>query len=163
RFHRDRFLDLLPPGPLDVLDLGCGEGRLSRDLSALGYRMMGVDVSPPMITAAREADPRGRYEIADPGSTGLADAPAHAGAASVSWVAGFRSVADIADLPAAVAEAARVLRPGGCLCIAIVHPLNSAGAFESLAPDAAFRLEGPYLEERKYVDEGGHDGLRMRF
>jgi len=156
RFHRDRYLDLLPPAPLDVLDIGCGEGRLSRDLSALGYRMVGVDVSPPMIAAAREADPRGRYEIADAGSIGLADA-------SVDVVAAFMSLHDIADLPAAVAEAARVLRPGGCLCIAIVHPLNSAGAFESLAPDAAFRLDGPYLEERKYVDEGGRDGLRMRF
>ena len=156
RFHRDRFLDLLPPAPVEVLDLGCGEGRLSRDLSALGYRMVGVDVSAQMIAAAREADPRGWYEIADAGNTGLADA-------SVDVVAAFMSLHDISDMPAAVAEAARVLRPGGCICIAIVHPLNSAGGFESLAPDAAFRLDGPYLEERKYVDEGGRDGLRMRF
>jgi len=156
RFHRDRFLDLLPPAPLDVLDLGCGEGRLSRDLTARGYRTVGVDVSPPMIAAAREADPGGRYEIADAGDTGLADA-------SVDVVAAFMSMHDIEDMPGAVAEAARVLRPGGCLCIAIVHPLNSAGGFESLAPDAAFRLEGPYLKERTYVDEGSRDGLRMRF
>jgi len=156
RFHRDRFLDLLPPAPLDVLDLGCGEGRLSRDLTALGYRTVGVDVSPPMIAAAREADPRGWYEIADAGNTGLADG-------SVDVVATFMSMHDIDDMPAAVAEAARVLLPAGCLCIAIVHPLNSAGGFESLAPDAAFRLEGPYLEERTYVDEGSRDGLRMQF
>jgi SAM-dependent methyltransferase len=70
---------------------------------------------------------------------------------------------DVDDMPAAVAEAARVLRPGGCLSIAIVHPLSSAGEFESLAPDAGFRLQGPYLQERKYVDEGGRGGLRMRF
>ena len=156
RFHRDRFLDLLPSPPLDVLDLGCGEGRLSRDLTALGYRTVGVDIAPDMIAAAREADPGGRYEVADAGKTGLPDA-------SVGLVTAFMSLQDVDDLPAAVAEAARVLRPGGCLCIAIVHPLNSGGKFESLRPDSAFRLEGPYLEERKYVDEGGRDGLRMRF
>jgi SAM-dependent methyltransferase len=156
RFHRDRFLDLLPPPSLDVLDLGCGEGRLSRDLTALGYRTLGVDVSPSMIAAAREADPHGRYEVGNAVETGLPDG-------SVDVVAALMSLQDVDDMPGAVAEAARVLRPGGCLCIAIVHPLNSGGRFESLASGADFRLDGPYLEERRYVDEGSRAGLRMRF
>ena len=156
RFHRDRFLELLPTPPLDVVDLGCGEGRLSRDLTALGYKTVGIDASPLMIAAAREADPGGRYDVANAFDTGLAGA-------SVDVVAAFMSLQDIDDMPAAVSEAARLLRPGGWFCISIVHPLSSAGGFESLAPDSAFRLQGPYLEERKYVDEGGRDGLRMRF
>ena len=31
RFHRDQFLALLPPPRRLALDLGCGEGRLSRE------------------------------------------------------------------------------------------------------------------------------------
>jgi SAM-dependent methyltransferase len=139
-----------------VLDLGCGEGRLARDLTALGYRTAGVDISRAMIAAARDADPSGRYEVANAAETPFADA-------SFDLVTAFMSLQDMEDMPAAVAEAARVLRRGGCFGIAIVHPLNSAGGFESLAPEAAFRLEGPYLRERKYADEGGRDGLRIRF
>src|SRR5262245_13024757 len=45
RFHRDRFLELVPaPGRL-TLDIGCGEGRLSRDLAALGHEVVGIDSS----------------------------------------------------------------------------------------------------------------------
>ena len=156
RFHRDRFLELLPEPPGEVLDLGCGEGRLCRDLKARGYHTIGIDASPQAIAAARAADPGGRYEIADAASTGLP-------AASVDVVAALMSLQDIDDLTGAVAEATRVLRPGGRLCAATVHPLNSAGRFESQEPDAAFRLEGPYLAERRYVDRGGRAGLRMRF
>jgi len=32
RFHRDQFLRLLPPPGRQTLDIGCGEGRLARDL-----------------------------------------------------------------------------------------------------------------------------------
>jgi 2-polyprenyl-3-methyl-5-hydroxy-6-metoxy-1,4-benzoquinol methylase len=57
RFHRDLFLDLLPPPGRRTLDLGCGEGRLSRDLAARGHSMVGVDLAPEMVDAARAADP----------------------------------------------------------------------------------------------------------
>jgi ubiquinone/menaquinone biosynthesis C-methylase UbiE len=47
---------------------------------------------------------------------------------------------DVDDLDGAVREAARVLEPGGRLCLAIVHPMNSAGRFEGEAADAPFRI-----------------------
>jgi len=34
RFHRDQFLELLPAPGRRMLDIGCSEGRLSRDLKA---------------------------------------------------------------------------------------------------------------------------------
>src|SRR5260370_31267174 len=40
-----------PPGRL--LDLGCGTGRLLVALAARGYRVVGVDLSGPMLEAAR--------------------------------------------------------------------------------------------------------------
>lgn len=43
-----------------VLDVPCGDGRLSVELAARGYRMTGVDISPEFLEAARaSADGRG--------------------------------------------------------------------------------------------------------
>jgi len=43
------------------VDIGCGEGRVSRDLAAKAHTVTGVDAAPTMIAAAREADPKGTY------------------------------------------------------------------------------------------------------
>src|SRR5213079_2235883 len=57
RFHRDRFFELVPaPGRL-TLDVGCGEGRLARDLKALSHPVIALDRSKAMLGYAREADP----------------------------------------------------------------------------------------------------------
>ncbi len=56
--------ELLPDDPTDLLDLGCGDGRLAglvlRDRPGIG-RVVAVDASPPMLQRARSglgADPR---------------------------------------------------------------------------------------------------------
>ena len=40
----------------DVLDVGCGQGRLVRDLTALGARVTGIEISEDQLAAARAAD-----------------------------------------------------------------------------------------------------------
>jgi len=156
RFHRDQFLTLLPPPGRLALDLGCGEGRLSRDLKTRGYRMVGIDSSPTLARLAREADAEIAVSVTD------AAALPFAGAA-FDLVVAFMSLHDISDLPGTVREVARVLERGGRLCVAIVHPLNSAGRFESDDPASPFTIRGSYLESYHYADETEHDGLRMRF
>lgn len=48
------------------------------------------------------------------------------------------SLQDVDDLPAAVSEIARILVDDGVSCIAIVHPLNSAGRFENASATSPF-------------------------
>lgn len=156
RFHRDRFLELLPPPSGLTLDVGCGEGRLPRDLRARGYEVIGIDASPTLIEHAREADPDGDYRVADGATLPLADA-------SVQLASAFMSLHDIDDMEGAVREIARVLVPGGRLCAAVVHPINSGGKFASSASDAPFIIRESYFEERHYADTVERDGLRMTF
>ena len=156
RFHRDEFLSLLPPPPARVLDLGCGEGRLPRDLKARGYEVVGVDFSSTLVEAARHADPGGDYRVADAAAV---DLPGD----SFDVVVAFMSLQDMDDTAGALAEAVRVAHPGGNVCIATVHPINSAGMFESSADGAPFQIAGSYHEPHDYVDEVEKDGLRMTF
>jgi hypothetical protein len=56
-----------------------------------------------------------------------------------------------------------VLSPGGRLCLAVVHPLNSAGAFVDESAQSPFVITGQYLERFRYVDELERDELSMTF
>ena len=156
QFHRDLFLPLLPPPFGRTLDLGCGEGRLARDLANLGHDVVAVDASATMVAAAREAAPALELHVAD-----AAQLPF--GNASFGLVVAFMSLQDVDDLDGAVHEAARVLVPAGRLVIAIVHPFNSAGKFESRTADSRFVIEGSYLDESVTDETFERDGLAMRF
>src|SRR6266702_1291065 len=123
RFHREAFLPLVPPPERLTLDIGCGEGRLTRDLSRLGHRVLGIDASPAMVTAAASVPgAAGRVAAGDAAALPVADAAADCAVA-------FMSLQDIDHMEQAVAEAARVLVPGGRLVIAVTHPANTAGKF----------------------------------
>jgi SAM-dependent methyltransferase len=157
KFHRESFLASLPAAGRLTLDVGCGEGRVTRDLRDLGHRVVGIDQSPSMIAAAREADPDGEYLVADAAEVPLEDAVA-------DLAISFMSLMDMDDMPAAVGEIGRLLTPGGLLVVAVVHPINSAGQFEPREGDdgTPFVIES-YLDRRPYTDELERGGLRMTF
>jgi SAM-dependent methyltransferase len=155
RFHRDLFLELVPPPRGRTLDLGCGEGRLGRDLAALGHDVVGVDASPTMVTAAREVSSGIEYHLGDAAALPFSDG-------SFDLVVLFMSLQDIDDLEGAVQESARVLVAGGRLCVAIVHPMNSAGTFAGSEASSPFVIEGSYLDRFRYADELARDGFEVR-
>jgi ubiquinone/menaquinone biosynthesis C-methylase UbiE len=133
------FLGLLPaPGRLTV-DVGCGEGRLARQLAAHGYRVVAFDVSPTMVRLASEADPQGDYRVADAAALPLVDGEA-------DLVVAFMSLQDVDDVGSAIREAARVLEPRGRMCLAVLHPVFSAGEIQGEEPDAPFVIAGSYLD-----------------
>jgi SAM-dependent methyltransferase len=157
RFHREAFLQLVPaPGRL-TLDVGCGEGRLARDLKALGHRVFALDSSPTLVRAAAEADPKLEVVVAEATSFPLAD-----GAADLAVA--FMSLMDMDDMGAAIREVARVVEPGGRFVLAVVHPVNGAGAFaDPTDPESAFVITESYFETRRYRDRIERDGLPMTF
>jgi SAM-dependent methyltransferase len=155
RFHREQFFELLPAPGRRTLDLGCGEGRVARDLAAAGHQVVPLDRSPSMVGAAAAAGTP-TVLIADSAALPLRSE-------AFDLVIAFMSLQDMDDMPGAVAEAARVLQPGGRLCLAIVHPLNAIGQFESHDPGARFVIDGDYFERRHYLDTGERDGLAITF
>jgi len=141
--YAPRFFTLLPPPSGRVLELGCGEGRVCRDLNARGYRVTGVDVAPTMVRLAREADPEGDYRLADAAALPFVDA-------EFDLVVAYNSLMDVDDLEGAIREAARVLAPGGRFAICVTHPLADAGVFASDGADAPFIITGSYLGRRHF-------------
>src|SRR5437660_2770598 len=96
------FEEIVPSTARATLEIGCGEGRVARDLAARGHHVTAVDASPSLVAHARDADLRSRYLVADAGALPFAD-----GAFDV--VVAYNSLMDVDDMPKAVSEAARVL------------------------------------------------------
>lgn len=98
----------LGPGAL-VVDLACGTGDLCREAERAGYRPVGTDFAAGMLRRARA---RTRAPLVQADVLAL---PFAAGAADGA-VSGF-ALRNVADLAAMLAEAARVLRPGGRIAL----------------------------------------------
>jgi SAM-dependent methyltransferase len=131
-FHLRRFLDLLPaPGRLTV-DVGCGEGRLTRALAAADHRVVGVDTASALVRAALSHSQSAPAIVADATRLPFPDE-------SADLVTAFMCLHDFDDMAAAVAEAARILTPGGRFAVALHHPFVTA------------RFAGTYLGEQRYT------------
>lgn len=159
RFHRDAFLPLVPPPGRLTLDIGCGEGRLSRDLVRLGHQVVGIDGSMTMAAAASShAEPVKAVVQADAAQLPLPDC-------MVDCVTMFMSLQDNDAMERAIDEAARVLVCDGHLIIAITHPANTAGAFEASTDDSSrpFVIRDSWFERGLRSDTCERDGLTMNF
>ncbi len=51
----------------NAIDFGCGAGRSTRFISKLGFRTIGIDISPNMIEVATSIDPIGNYQLVKDG------------------------------------------------------------------------------------------------
>ena len=148
--------DLLPEPGNRTLDLGCGEGRLSRYLRSLGHRVAGADASPTMVRLAAGHPDHEPAVVADAAALPFGDA-------AFDLVVAYMCLHDMDQMPQAVAEAARVLEPGGRLCASIPHPLNSAGEFQGRDGNAPFLIEGSYLDSTPADWVAEWDGIQMTF
>ena len=146
---------VLPARPGFVVEVGCGEGRVGRQMQALGHPVVGVERSPTLArAAARHATPIAVVQ-GDAARLPLRDR-------CVDTAIACMSLLDIDDLGATVDEIARVVRPGGHLCVALVHPFSSAQDAETMRLPHSVVTES-YLAERRYEAHMERDGLEMTF
>ncbi|WP_418119073.1 class I SAM-dependent methyltransferase [Variovorax sp. 350MFTsu5.1] len=105
--------------PASALDIGCGRGEWLELLSKLGLKGRGVDLDEGMLEACRE---RGLDVACSEGLATLRQTPSD----SLVLVSAFHVVEHIRfeDLQAIVAEALRVLVPGGLLILETPNPEN---------------------------------------
>ena len=110
-YYRDAFFALVPPAGRATLEVGFGEGRVSRDLVARGHRVTGVDVSPTLARLAAEADRTAHYLLADGAALPF-------GAGAFDLVVAYNSLMDVDDMPAVCAEIGRLdAKMDGCLSV----------------------------------------------
>lgn len=119
---------MLPPPPLDVLDVGCGEGRVGHELIARGYSVVGVDRDPRMVALAGE---RHRAVVAAASKLPFADS-------SFACVIAVHALMEIEELTGAVYEIARVLEPGGVAVAIVEHPFASAAKVPRYSEEAPY-------------------------
>jgi SAM-dependent methyltransferase len=129
---------------------------LSRDLAALGHKVVGIDPSPKVIAAARELSPELEFVEAD-----AADMPIES--ASAELAVAFMSLQDIDEMHSAVREASRVLTSNGRFVIAVVHPISSGHRIDREHPERPLELVDDYFDRRHYTDTIERDGLSMTF
>jgi len=112
-----------------VLELGCGTGNLQRAIAARrDLRAVGLDASPQMLSITR------RKLAAAGQSSSLTRAVAQSlpfSAASFDSVVATFPTEYIIDM-ATLAELRRVLRPGGCVVVALAAVFSSDGLYHRL-------------------------------
>jgi SAM-dependent methyltransferase len=119
--------DLLGPGQGPCLDLGCGTGLLLDALAATGRTVIGLDRSADQLRFARSRS--GRIVQADAAALPFRDG-------TFPTVAALWISTDVDDFAAVVAEASRVLSPGGLFLCYGAHPC----------------FNGPHIE---WLEDGG--------
>jgi ubiquinone/menaquinone biosynthesis C-methylase UbiE len=167
--HVDALLATVGPvGGLHIIDIGCGEGQLTRALAARGARVTGCD---PFITATAWTEHgAGSYRLVKAAADAIPE-PDHQ-ADLVLFVFSLHHVPG-EKLELALAEARRLLRPSGRLYVAeplaqgphhyVIEPFHDETAVRTAAAGALARFAQPhfaadqvlsYTDRRSYADFG---------
>jgi SAM-dependent methyltransferase len=135
-----------------VLDVGCGDGQVSRLVAGNGAALVvGVDPTWNQISVAHERGGGPVYARSGAAELPFADGTFDAVVACLVFE-------HIRDVDEAIAEVARVLQPGGRFCFFLNHPLlqtpNSGWIDDQVLdpPEQYWRI-GPYLIEDETIEE----------
>lgn len=154
--YRSAFRDFVGNGNGEALDVGCGEGRVSRLLKKKGYRVTAADPVARFVEAAQAMDSAHHYEVAAAAALPFKNQ-------SFDLALAYNMLMDVADVPAAVKEMRRVLKPSGTLIVSIVHPFADRGHFSGPEPDAPFLVPGSYFDRARFEGVEEKNGLKMHF
>lgn len=146
-------LDLAPGA--SVLDAPCGEGRLSRELAPRGFRLTGVDISPPFL---KEAE-------AKAAALGLSIRFERRDVRSLDWTAEFDSAFSFgnsfgfftdAGNASYLASISRALKPGARFA------LDASSAAETILPTFEKRTETK-VGDILFIEENRYDHVQGRY
>lgn len=134
-----------------VLDVGCGDGQIARALAAQGSTVLGIDPTQLHIDIANERAGGPTYVLG--GATEL-PVPDNSQDAVVACLV----FEHIDEVDAAIAEVARVLKPGGQFSFFLNHPLlqtPGSGWIDDfiLDPPEQYWRIGAYLVETETIEE----------
>lgn len=134
-----------------ILDIGCGDGQISRMMAAVGATVVGIDPTWNQITVAHERGGGASYLRATADELPFADASFDATVACLVFE-------HIDALDGAIAEIARVTKPGGRFCFFLNHPLlqtPGSGWIDDhiIDPPEQYWRIGPYLVEAETIEQ----------
>jgi SAM-dependent methyltransferase len=149
--------DLLGRGERPLLDLGCGGGAFIPVATELGWSVVGVDVSAEQLRIARERVGALAVELVQADATRLPFDDA-----SFEAVLTVLTSTDVEPWERLVAEAARVLRPGGSFVHVGLHPCFVGP--HAITHDGVLTIGEGYRERKRQFDLPAFkpDGVRAR-
>jgi len=153
------FLRMLPPiAEKSGLDIGCGEGYNTRQLSMKGAKMHGIDISPTFIEFAKNEaeDLHIEYNVGN-----ALDLPFQN--STFDFCTSFFTFHEIENFEKALSEAYRVIKQGGFLQFVITHPCYWTPSQEWLIDEngkkRALACSGYFESQEGSVIEWMFDGV----
>ncbi|MDP9236656.1 MAG: class I SAM-dependent methyltransferase [Chloroflexota bacterium] len=153
------FEQVVPPAQGLTLEIGCGEGRVARQLASKAHSVVAVDSSSTLVRFAREADAQSAYFVADATSVPFADATFQTVVAYNS----LQTMVLMTDMAQAVREASRVLKPSGHFCLCVAHPMTDVGRVKEPSAEGDLVISGSYFEHQCVNEIATKDSLKMTF
>ena len=138
----------------DVLEVGSGAGQCSRWVWVHGGRSFGLDLSARQLQHSRRLDEETGLVV--PSVLGTAtNLPFGQGSFDVVFCS-FGALQFVADIDFAVAETARVLRPGGRFAFSVTHPTR--WSFPDDPSEAGLTATSSYWDRTPYVEVDDDSG-----
>ncbi len=147
-------------GARRVLDIGTGEGQVARAMAASGSEVIGIDPFAAQIDTAVQRAGGPTYGLGAAAGLPFADDAFDAAVACLVFE-------HIDEVDEAIAEVARVVRPGGDFVFLLNHPLlqtPGSGWIDDqiIEPPEQYWRIGPYLDEAATIEEV-QKGVFVRF
>ncbi|QBR94239.1 class I SAM-dependent methyltransferase [Nocardioides euryhalodurans] len=138
----------------DVLEVGSGAGQCCRWVRSRGGRAVGLDLSHRQLQHSRRIDDHTGLTV--PVVLGTATHLPFADGSFDVVFSSFGALQFVSDIDRAVAESARVLRPGGRYAFSITHPTR--WMFPDDPGEQGLTASQPYWDRTPYVEVDDETG-----